>query len=64
MPDSLADRLDQMGLPESGPAVQKQGVERAARVLGDGEGSGVGELVGAADDERVELVSGVEGGDR
>ena len=45
--DFLADGLDQMCLAEAGASIEEGGNKSAARIFGDGEGGGIGQLVGA-----------------
>ncbi len=59
--DLLADGLEQVGLAETDAAVDEEGVVGLARVFGDGDASGVGELVAGAGDELLEDIIGVEG---
>ena len=54
------DGLEEMGLPQPGPAVDEERVVRLRRRLGDRERGGVREPVRRADDERVERVLRVE----
>ena len=56
----MADRVQQVGLAQAGLAVDDQRVVRLARCLGDGDGGGVGEPVGRADDEVLEQVARVQ----
>ena len=56
----VPDRVQEVGLAEPGLPVDEQGVVRLREGLRDGDGRGVGEPVGAADDEVVEAVLGVE----
>jgi hypothetical protein len=58
--DVLRDRLQEVGLAESGAAVDEEGVVGLRRSLGYGEGGGVREAVRRADHERVEGVLRVE----
>ena len=55
--DVVPDRLHQVGLAESGVAVDEEGVVDLAGGLGDGVGGGGGELVRLSDDEVVERVA-------
>jgi hypothetical protein len=56
--DVVGDGLHQVGLAESGSAVEKEGVVVFAGRLRDGLGGGGGELVRFSDDKVVERVSG------
>ena len=56
----VADGLHQVGLAEADAAVEEQRVVASRGVLGHRPAGGVGELVGAADDEVVELIARVE----
>ena len=56
----VADGLHQMRLAQAHSAVEKERVVGFGRLLGDRSGRGVRELVGSADDERVERVARVE----
>ena len=56
----VADRVQQVGLAQSGAAVDEQRVVGAGRLLGDGDGRGVREAVARADDEGLEGVLVVE----
>ena len=58
----VPDGVQQVGLAESGRAVDEQRVVRAGRRLGDAQRGGEGELVRGALDERLERVAGVEPG--
>ena len=60
--DVVADGVQQVGLAESGRAVDEQGVVRPRRCLGDPQGRSQGELVGRTLDERLERVARVESG--
>ena len=60
--DLMADGVQQVGLAEAHAAVEEERVVALRRVLGDGLGGGVGELVGLAHDERAEQVLRVEVG--
>ena len=60
--DRVADRVHQVRLAEADPAVQEERVVGVARALGDGQGGGVGQAVGRADDEVGERVARVEVG--
>ena len=60
LPDVVADGLEQVGLAQAGVAVDEQRVVLPGRGLGHGEGGGVGEAVGRADDEGVEGVPRVD----
>jgi hypothetical protein len=50
----LGDRVKEVGLAETRSPVDEQWVVVSARLLGDGEGGGVGEAVGGTDDEVLE----------
>ena len=52
--DMPCNSIEQMCLAKAGGAVNKQGVVAVCRIIGDGNGSAVGKLVGRADDEIVE----------
>ena len=56
----VADRVQQVGLAESGVAVHQQRVVGLAGRLGDGDGGGVGEPVGGPDHEGLEGVARVQ----
>ena len=58
----LRDRLEQVGLPEPGAAVDEERVVRLRRRLGDRERGRVREAVGRADHEEVERVLRVQPG--
>ena len=58
--ETVADRVQQMGLAEADAAVEKQRVVGLGMPVGDGEARRVGHLVARADDERVEGVLAVE----
>lgn len=58
----VADCLEQMGFSQSDASVDKKRIVLFPRLFGDAFGGGVGELVGAADDETVEGEGGVEQG--
>ena len=60
--DVVSDGVQQVGLAESGVAVDQQRVVGLARGLGDGDGGGVREPVRRADDEGLEGVLRVEPG--
>ena len=60
----VADRVQQVRLAESDPAVDEERVVGLGRQLGDRLAGGLGELVGRADDEGVEGVARVEALDR
>ena len=60
--DVVADRVQQVGLAQPGVAVDEQRVVGLAGRLGDGDGGGVREPVGRADDEGLEGVLRVEAG--
>jgi hypothetical protein len=60
--DVVADRVQQVGLPQPGLAVDEQRVVGLAGRLGDGNGGGVREAVGRTDDEGLEGVLRVEPG--
>ncbi len=62
--DVVADRVQEMGLPEAGLPVDEERVVGLGRHLGDGERGGVPEPVAVADDELVERVARVEAGRR
>ena len=47
-------------MPRPGLAPDEEGVVRPGGGLGDGEGGGVREAVGRADDERVEGIAAIE----
>ena len=55
--DALPDREQQMRFAEPGVAVNEEGVIDLARLVRDGNGRGVGEFVGVADNELVEGVA-------
>jgi hypothetical protein len=59
--DVPGDGVHQMGLAQPDAAVQEQRVERHRGRLGDAPGGGVGELVGFADHETIELVAVIQG---
>ena len=59
----VADGVQQVGLAQSGAAVDEQGVVGTGRGLGHRQGSGVGEPVGGTGDVGVEGVARVELGD-
>jgi CO dehydrogenase/acetyl-CoA synthase alpha subunit len=52
--DGVADGVDQVGLAETGAAVDEQRVVGAARIVGDLDGRRPGQIVGLADDQIVE----------
>ncbi len=56
----MADGVEEVGLAQTGDAVDEQWVVGTRRRFGDREGGRVGETVGRADDEMVELVALVE----
>ena len=56
----VANRVQQVGLAQSGAAVDEQRVVRLGRGLGDGDRGGVGEAVARTDDEGVEGVLRVQ----
>ena len=56
----VADRVEQVGLAEARVAVDEERVVRLGRCFGDGDGGGVREAVGLADDEVVERVLRVQ----
>ena len=56
----IADGMHQVGLAQADAAVDEKRVVGNARVLGDLDGSGAGELVGLAGDEAVEGEPAVE----
>ena len=56
----MTDRVEEVRLPEAGPAVDEERVVRLCRRLCDGDRRRVGETVGGADDERLENVVSVE----
>ncbi len=56
----VPDGVQQMGLSESGAAVDEQRVVGTGRLLGDCDGGSVREAVAGADDERLERVLVVE----
>ena len=58
----MADRVQEVGLAESGLAVDDERVVCLAGRLGDRHGSGVREAVGRTDDEVLEQVARVEPG--
>ena len=58
--DGMGDRLHQVGLAESRGAVDEERVVGLAGRFGRGVGRGRGQLVGLADDERVEGIALVE----
>ena len=60
--DVVADGVQQVGLAESGRAIDEQRVVRARRRLGDAQGGGEGELVRGSLDERLERVPRIEAG--
>jgi hypothetical protein len=60
LPRVLADRVQEVGLAQSGVAVDEQRVVRTGRPLGDGERGRVGEPVARAGHEGVEGVLRVE----
>ena len=53
--DFIGDGFHQVSFSEAGSAVEEEGVV-GGRIFGNGDGSGVGELIGAADDEVIEGV--------
>ena len=55
--DLVADRVEQVGLAETDPAVDEERVVGLRRQLGHRLAGGLGELVGVADDEGVEGVA-------
>ena len=59
--DLVADGVHEVCLAETDVRVHDERVVQLAGLLGDGEGGGVGELVGLADDEAVKGVPGVKG---
>ena len=58
----VADGVQEVGLAEPGVAVDEERVVRLGRRLGHGDRRRVGEAVGAADDEVVEVVLRVQAG--
>ena len=56
----VADRVQEVRLAETRGPVEEERVVGLARALGDGERRGVGEAVGAADDELLEGELGVK----
>ena len=60
--DVVADGVQEVGLAQPAGPVDGQRVVGAGRRLGHAEGGGVGELVGAADDEGLEGLLGPEVG--
>ena len=58
--DAIGDGVEQMGLAHAGRAVDEQGVVHIAGMIADGDGSGVGEPVGGAHHEIIEIELGVE----
>ncbi len=58
--EAVADGVEKMGLAEPYTAVEEQRVVAAGRILGDGAGRRVGELVRAPNDEGAENVTRVE----
>ena len=60
LPHEVGDGLEEVGLAQAGVAVDEQRVVGQRRPLGHGEGGGVGEAVGRADDEGVEGVLRVQ----
>jgi hypothetical protein len=54
--------MHQVGLAQSGAAMEEQGVEAYAPTLGERPGGVVGDLVGLADDEAVERVARLQRG--
>ena len=60
--DVVADRVQQVGLAQTGVAVDQQRVVRLARRLGDRDRGGVREPVRAADDEGLEGVLRIQPG--
>ena len=55
--DGVADGQQQVRFPEAGIAVDEKGIVGLARILRHGDGGGVGEAVGVADDEVVKGVA-------
>ena len=58
----MADRLQQVGFPQPGAAMDEKWVVRLGRRLGHGQRRGVRETVARADHEHVERVLGVDAG--
>ena len=58
--DLVADRLHQVSLAHADAAVEEERVVGLGRALGHGLAGGVGKLVAAADDERVEGVARIQ----
>ena len=54
----MTDCPEKMGLSEAGVSVDEKGVVVLPRVFGDGNCGGMGKLVGVADNEVVEGISG------
>ena len=58
---AMPDGVEQVGLAEADAAVDEERIVGRGGVLGHGQAGGLGELVGRADDERLERVPGIEG---
>ncbi len=54
----VADRVEELGLPEADPSVEEERAVGRARQLRHRLAGGLGKLVGAADHERLERVAG------
>src|SRR5206468_10484065 len=59
--DVVADGVEEVGLAEAGVAVDEQRVVGLGRLLGHGQGGGVGEAVRLPDHEVLERVRRVQG---
>ena len=58
LPNGVADRPEQMSLSETGIPVDEKRIVVLSRIFGDGDRGGMGKLVGVADNEIVEGISG------
>ena len=56
--DRVADGHEQVGLAQAGVAVDEEGIVIFPRLLRHGDGGGVGELVGVADDKAIKGIAG------